>query len=181
MQAKMNEREDRLNRDRRDMEYDDHARNRQSRDRESDREYDRESDYDDYERDSRRGVKGTGRYSKMRNDRGETLCLSKFDLARWGRMLKNSDGTTGKHFDMREAEDAARQIGIRFNEYSEKEFCMAMNMLYSDLCEVNRAFISPEKEAHYYAKCAQAWLEDDDGPSPSEKLALYFYCIADDE
>ena len=82
---------------------------------------------------------------------------------------------------MHQAEEAASKLGIRFDEYSEKEFCMAMNMLYSDLCEVCRANVSPEKEAHYYAKMAQAWLEDDDGPPPSEKLALYYYCIADDE
>lgn len=182
MQAKMNEREDRLSRDRRDMERD-RSRNDRTRDsaydRERDRMRDRDFDDDDFEMDGRRGVKGTGR-GRYR-DRGETLCLTKFDIARWSKMLKNADGTTGKHFDMREVEEAAHHLGIRFDEYSEKEFCMAMNMLYSDLCEVNRAYISPDKEAQYYAKCAQAWLEDDDGPAPSEKLALYFYCISDDE
>lgn len=28
---------------------------------------------------------------------------------------------------------------------------------------------------------AKAFLEDEDGPEPSEKLALYYYCIAEDE
>lgn len=107
--------------------------------------------------------------------------LSKFDIMRWEKLLKNADGTKGKHFDLDEVEEAAKHLGIRFDEYSEKELCVTMNMLYSDLCEVNRSLVSSDKEAQYYAKLAQAWLEDDDGPKPSEKLALYFYCIADDE
>ena len=58
---------------------------------------------------------------------------------------------------------------------------MTMNMLYSDLCEALRPMISPDKEAYCYAKIAQAWLEDDDGPAPAEKLALYYYCIVDED
>ena len=27
----------------------------------------------------------------------------------------------------------------------------------------------------------KAWLEDEDGPPPAEKLALYYYCIADED
>jgi hypothetical protein len=46
---------------------------------------------------------------------------------------------------------------------------------------VCRATVSPEKEAYHYAKMAKAWLEDEDGPPPAEKLALYYYCIADED
>lgn len=56
---------------------------------------------------------------------------------------------------------------------------MTANMLYSDLCEALRPLVPKEKEAMVYAKMAKAWLEDDDGPEGSEKLALYFYCIVD--
>lgn len=132
-------------------------------------EYDRE--------DGARGrSKTTGRYTRDRN----SIALNPQDISHWEKKLRNADGTHGKHFDMKQVEDVADKLGIRFDEYSEKEFCMTMNMLYSDLCEVNRAYVSPDKEAHYYGKLAQAWLEDDDGPAPSEKLALYFYCIADE-
>ena len=34
---------------------------------------------------------------------------------------------------------------------------------------------------HFNVELAKAFLEDDDGPEPSEKLALYYYCIAEDE
>ena len=32
-----------------------------------------------------------------------------------------------------------------------------------------------------YTKLGKAWLEDEDAPEGSEKLALYFRCIACDE
>lgn len=126
---------------------------------------------------ARRRSSRTGRYIRDRAD----LQLSGSDITKWEDKLQNADGTHGKHFDMHQVKEAAEKIGVRFDEYSEKEFCMAMNMLYSDLCEVCRAYVSPDKEAYYYAKMAQAWLEDEDGPHPSEKLALYYYCIANDE
>lgn len=134
-------------------------------------EYDREDG-------ARRRSKTTGRYVR---DRGESVKLGNHDLMHWEKNLRNADGTRGKHFDMSQVIEVANKLGIRFDEYSEKEFCMVMNMLYSDFCEVCRAHVSPEKEAHYYAKMAQAWLEDDDGPMPSEKLALYYYCIVDED
>lgn len=127
---------------------------------------------------ARRRSKITGRYMR---DRGESVELTPQDMMHWEKKLRNADGTKGKHFDAHHVNEAASKLGIRFDEYSEKELCMAMNMLYSDLCEALHSVIPPEKEAYYYAKIAQAWLEDDDGPTPSEKLALYFYCIADDE
>lgn len=139
-------------------------------------EYDR-NDHNDYNDMARRRSKRTGRYISDRHG----LRLSESEIYDWEKMLVNADGTHGKHFDMHHAEEAASKLGIRFDRYSEHEFCMAMNMLYSDLCEVCRSSVSPEKEAMHYAKMAQAWLEDDDGPEPAEKLALYYYCIVDDE
>ena len=55
----------------------------------------------------------------------------------WKHNLENADGTRGPHFNMEQVMEAAKAVGIRF--------------------------------------------EDDDGPEPSEKLALYYYCIAEDE
>lgn len=170
-------------RDREDRDYDDYERDYEH-DYEMDSRRGRNDGYEDGRRDrdyedGRRGVKGTGR--GRRRDRGEPMRLSNFDMMRWKKMLRNADGTTGPHFEMQDIEQAVNKLGIRFDEYSEKEFCMVMNMLYSDYCEVNRSVVSPDKEAHYYAKLAQAWLEDDDGPEGREKLAIYFHCIADNE
>lgn len=134
--------------------------------------------YDGENDEARRRSKTTGRYMK---DRAAAAKLSDADIMHWESKLRNADGTHGKHFDMHQVQEAASRLGIHFDDYSEKEFCMAMNMLYSDFCEVCRATVSPEKEAYHYAKMAKAWLEDEDGPPPAEKLALYYYCIADED
>lgn len=127
---------------------------------------------------ARRRSRTTGRFVR---DGHEQFKLKSNDIKTWEKNLINADGTKGKHFDMHQVQEAARKLNIRFDKYTEEEFCMTMNMLYSDFCEVCRAMVSPDKEAWCYAKMAQAWLEDDDGPEPSEKLALYYHCIASDE
>ena len=65
--------------------------------------------------------------------------------------------------------------------YTEDDLCMAANMLYSDYCEVLKPYISrePEKEADFYVKMAKAFLDDEDAPDGSAKLAMYYFCIAD--
>lgn len=152
-----------------------------------DMRYDERERYDgeEYERDGRRGVKGTGRYSRSRRyrrrDRGETLSLDKSDIMRWKHNLQNADGTEGPHFDMKEIMKAAQEDNMKFEDYDEKELCMTANMLYSDYCEVFRKFIPPDRESDFYVELAKAFLEDEDGPEPCEKLALYYYCIADNE
>ena len=103
------------------------------------------------------------------------------DIMNWKHNLENADGTRGPHFNMEQVMEAAKAVGIRFEDFDERELCMTVNMLYSDYCEVNKPYVSPERECHYYVELAKAFLEDDDGPEPSEKLALYYYCIAEDE
>lgn len=110
--------------------------------------------------------------------------LEKEDMKRWAKMLKNEDGTTGAHFEKHKIEEAARSQKIEPEAYTMDDLFMAANMLYSDYCGALRQFISRgdiEKEAMVYTKMADAFLRDKDGPSGSEKLALYFYCIVDDE
>ena len=169
--------------------------------------------YEDYEsenymRDGRRGVKGSGRrkmrdrgepdydmrYDRndyeyeddMRGDYGyndyemgemEEMRLTKHDIKKWKEHMVNADGTRGEHFSMEKIQPIAQKAGVHYDEYSEKEFCLVVNMLYSDYCEVTRAFVSPENEAMFYVKLAKAWLEDEDAPEGSEKLALYYHCV----
>lgn len=129
---------------------------------------------EDYRGDMRHDMRGD-----YRRDYGEEVKLSRSDMKRWKKMLKNGDGTTGEHFTADQMREVSHQIGARFDEYDEMDLCMTANMLYSDLCEALRPLVPKEKEAMVYAKMAKAWLEDDDGPEGSEKLALYYYCIVD--
>lgn len=157
----------------------------------------------DYNYDGRRGVKGTGRYGiggsryygrDSRSERdyddynheydyaeSEHLRLSKEEMREWKRHLENADGSLGEHFSMEQLQRAAEKIGVTYNGYTEKDLCMVANMLYSDYCEALKAYIPQDKEAIIYTRMARAFLEDEDAPEGSEKLALYYYCIVKDD
>lgn len=102
--------------------------------------------------------------------------LTKKDIKKWEKHLENADGTMGRKYSKDQILPAAQQLGIKFNEYSEDEFVMAVNMLYSDYCK------SVGGDMMMYIKMAKAFLEDDDFDGKgSEKLALYYRCIAEQE
>ena len=145
----------------RGRDYDDYPRHHH------DHDYDYE--YDRHER----------RHKAERHHKKGELRLTKADIKHWKHMLKNGDGSTGEHFTMEHMREVIHHIGANFEEYDEMELCMTANMLYSDLCEALRPMVPKEKEAMVYANMAKDWLEDDDGPEGSEKLALYYYCIVD--
>lgn len=116
-------------------------------------------------------------------DHPTKLKLPKEDMKRWGEMLVNADDTEGMHFEKRMLKDRIKKMQPDMEGYTEEDLCMAANMLYSDYCEVIRPYISHEleKEADFYLKMAKAFLEDEDAPDGSAKLAMYFFCIADSE
>lgn len=131
------------------------------------RDYEDERDYRDYE-DERD-------YDDMGHDRIE---LTKSDMHEWKRKMMNADGSKGAHYDMQQIMQLAEKIGVRFRDFNEKEFCLTVNMMYSDYCEVVGRYIPHEKALHFYAEMAKAFLEDEDAPEGSIKLALYYHCIA---
>lgn len=171
------------------------------RDRESDMRSDRE-DYRhgnvDFEgsmdfRNSRdsRDFRDSRDYSDSRDRRdyrgrydghGEAPKLTKHDFKRWGSMMENFDGSHGYHYEMSHIDDVADKLRISFKDFSEKEFCAAVNMMYSDYGHVLKHYAKSSDEVLMAcAEMAKAFLEDPDGPEPSEKLALYFHCIVDSE
>lgn len=146
------------------------------------------ADYNDYGEDYGDYGEDYGDYADYgyRNDYAEwepKMKLKKRDISEWEHDLRNADGSKGPHFNMQKVMDIAGRMGLRFNNYNEKEFAVTMNMLYSDYCEALKSIIPPDKEDAVYAKLAKAWLEDEDAPEASEKLALYYYCVvcADEE
>ena len=146
-----------------------------------------EDGYEDGYADARRGVKGTGRYSRYRTDRADEmdyrdthespLRLSKEDLREWKRMLENADGTRGAHYDMSQIMGVVDKLEISFDKFSEAEFCMTVNMLYSDYCHTVKKYVPQEKALEFYASMAKDFLCDEDGPEPWTKLMLYYHCI----
>ena len=131
-------------------------------------------DYADYDY-----ARGGGRRRDYAMD--EPMHLTKREMQEWKRRMQNADGSLGEHFSGDQIKSMAEKLGVRYNGYDEKELCVTVNMLYSDYCEALRGVIPPEKELMIYTKLGKAWLEDEDAPEGSEKLALYFRCIACDE
>ena len=123
------------------------------------------------------------RYDYGRYDYGEDdMRLTKRDMQEWKQKMINADGSQGEHFSMERIIPMAQQLGIHFDDFTQKEFCMVVNMLYSDNANVTKKYIAPDKELMYYVEMARAWLEDDDAPEGSEKLARYYHDVvnADD-
>lgn len=188
--------------------YNDGRRDRMGRFTRDSRDYDDRRDMRDYEDHRDYGDYGDGRRRDMRDryddrrnrgtvdfegsmdfadgrdygdmrDYGHKMALGKRDMHAWKQGMHNEDGTHGPHYDMQQIMSVVEKMGIRFDEYSEKEFCMAVNMMYSDYCKVAKKFVAPDKELLFFAELAKAFLDDEDGPGGSEKLALYYYCIVD--
>lgn len=180
--------EDNRRGDRRDYRYEDrhgtHGTYRVEGEYERDHRRDRREDYGyggshyDHREDMRRDRRDYREEDfEDGRDYGSDVSLTKQDIKRWKGMLENSDGTKGPHFEMMPIMTAADKLGVTFRDYDEKEFCMTVNMMYADYGEVIRHYVSQEKELHFCVELAKAFLEDIDGPAPSEKLALYFHCI----
>ena len=172
-------------RDRRHNDYRDgrdYRDNRDYRDSRDSRDYERDRYEDERYDDSRRSSRGSMRSRDRRDYEDGTyhakLKLDKTDLTAWEEMLDNADGTKGPHFTKDSVMHAAEKLGVKFENFSEKEFCLTMNMMYSDYCMSIKKFVAPEDEAMMCASMAWDFLEDVDAPSASEKLTMYFHCIA---
>lgn len=103
--------------------------------------------------------------------------LTKDDMREWKRRLRNVDGSVGEHFTKDQLTRYAEQMGVRYDGYSESDLCMTANMLYSDYAEALRPYVPADKEPVVYLRMAKAFLEDEDAPEGSEKLALYYWSV----
>ena len=156
------------------------------------------SDRADYLEDERRGVRGSGRRDSrdyadyedgrdyedgedMRRDRRDNhhskLRLTKADMREWKQMMENVDGTRGPHYDMQQIMTVADKLGVKFEDFNEAEFCIAVNMMYSDSCKTLKKYASSDKLLELCAEMALDFLCDPDGPEPYEKLLMYYHCI----
>lgn len=121
-------------------------------------------------------------YRRMYDDgHNVPLELSKSDIHEWKRAMKNADGSTGGHYELQQVVQTADKIGAKYKDYDEKELCIATNMMYSDYCTVLNKYVTHDKLLHVCVELAKAFLEDEDAPAGSEKLALYYHCIVCDD
>lgn len=126
------------------------------------------------------------RYDSMADERdgqydygypdAHAIKLTKKDIKKWEKRLENADGTMGKKYTKDQIMPAAQQLNVKFSDYTEDDFAMTVNMLYSDYCK------SVGGDMMMYIKMAKAFLEDDDFDGKgSEKLALYYRCIVEQD
>lgn len=88
----------------------------------------------------------------------------------WVRRMR-SDEHSGGMWTMADAKELAKCYELE-DEQDLIDFYAALNMIYSDYSEVAKAF-GVDDEA-FYAALACAFLYDDDGKAPAEKLAAYY-------
>lgn len=106
-------------------------------------------------------------------DRKEKAEFTHADAKEWLAAMENADGSTGAHFPLDKTTAVAKQLGIAFGDkFTDWEFNVVMNMMYSDYCKTAQKFGVDKPE--YYAMLAKDFLMDDDSVDAKEKIAAYF-------
>lgn len=102
--------------------------------------------------------------------------MSKEDAEHWAKHLINGDGTTGPHWTMEQTTTVAENMGLTWEKVSPLCWWITLNMIYSDYYSVAARYgvSSPD----FYADMAKAFLFDEDGPKPKEKISAYYWGIA---
>lgn len=124
--------------------------------------YDRRDYYDHYDRKQGYEDFGSSDVEKEWHD----------DLEEWMHKLKKHD-----RFNMNKEDiiNKAKQMGVKFDRYDEKEFATTYYMMVSD-------YKSASNDPHFYLALAKQWLEDEDTAlTGSEKLCAYYYEIVKGE
>lgn len=100
--------------------------------------------------------------------------VTKEEAQKWTKKMKNSDGSSGPHWDMTQTNTLRERHNI---DVDPVEFYVAVNMMYSDYCAVAKKYGADNSE--FYAMMAKAFLKDKDaGP---DKLKNYFEEVVGEE
>lgn len=96
--------------------------------------------------------------------------LTRDKAEKWVRRMRSNDRQGGM-WTMADAKELAKCYELE-DEQELVDFYAALNMVYSDYADVAKEF-GVDDEA-FYAALACAFLYDDDGKAPAEKLAAYY-------
>lgn len=138
----------------------------------------RYKDYDDREDERYEG--GGGRYAgnfrhrenSREHEADEKVKFDEHKAKEWVGRMKNNDGTTGEHF---KAEQTEQMRNAHCPDCDKMEFWAAMNMMYSDYCDVAKKMNIDRPD--FYAHMAKAFLMDKD--AGEDKMAKYMKYIAE--
>ncbi len=113
------------------------------------------------------------RNKKRNGKRHEPEEVDEHHAREWVKKMKNADGSPSPHYDMEKAETLRK---AHCPECEKWEWYVALNMMYSDYCEVAKK-MSVHKE-DFYTCMAKAFLMDED--AVEDKLAKYMEAIPKD-
>lgn len=97
------------------------------------------------------------------------------DYSKWLDKLINVDGSKGPHWSLDKTNDIAKEHNVYFEDISDKDWNMALNMVYSDYSNIAKKY--GIDTASFYVDIAKAWLFDPDTISGKDKLKEYFKYI----
>lgn len=113
----------------------------------------------------------TGQRMKGHAEGKGTTPMTKEKAMAWAEMLENEDGTFGPHWTMEQTKQVMAQKKLQCDPV---EFFLALNLTYSDLCNVFRKHGINNMDA--YVDFAKAfWLEDRD--ISGDKLSKYYEMV----
>lgn len=104
--------------------------------------------------------------------------LTKAEYKEWMEKMQHADGGSGEMWSMEETTAVGKKVGIDFEKHDKMVFCVAMNMMYSDYCEVAEKFNVNTPE--FYACMAKAFLDDEDSIKWGDKLSAYYNAVVED-
>lgn len=100
--------------------------------------------------------------------------LTEKKAKKWADHMQNADGTTGAHWSMEQVEQLIEKEPD-LQEYNPADVFAAINMFYSDYCEVAKKF--GVGNIDFYICMVKAWLDDDDVTDKKSKTARYYECV----
>ena len=93
----------------------------------------------------------------------------------WTRKMENADGSHGPHWSMEQVKQVQEQKK-ELQGFELPDVYAALNMMYSDYCEVAKKF--NVNNLDFYVCMTKAWLDDDDAGAGSAKTLMYYECVA---
>lgn len=144
------------------------------------------------EEDFARGGRGRGRgrdygydynYDYRRNDYAGDYgeALTKEELEMWTKkLMKEVDQKDHQFFSKENIAQKAKQMGIKFDEFTEEELAVAALMMYTDYGMTMKPLVGANMDI--YVKLGKDFLVDPDASvKGGEKLAVYHDCIVEGE
>ncbi len=97
---------------------------------------------------------------------------NRHDYSEWLRKLINSDGSNAPHWTLEQTNEVAKEYNIYFEDISDKDWNMTLNMIYSDYADIAKKYNI--NNISFYVDMAKAWLFDKDTIQGKEKLKEYY-------